>query len=110
MGAGLGLTPWQILKHIQFPLALPLMLAGVRTSAVLVVGTATLAALIGAGGLGDPIFRGISTLDTRLIFLGAVPACLLAIVIDKLLHLLERLVVSKGLKLEKDFKNIQFHL
>ena len=57
VGAGLGLTSWQILKYIQIPLALPLMLAGVRTSAVLVVGTATLAAFIGAGGLGDPIFQ-----------------------------------------------------
>ena len=108
VGAGLGLTSWQILKYIQIPLALPLILAGVRTSAVLVVGTATLAAFIGAGGLGDPIFRGISTLDTRLIFLGTVPACFLAIAIDKLLYFLEILLVSKGLRLEKNFKNIQF--
>ena len=66
--AGLGLSPWQILRFVQIPMALPVILAGVRISAVTVVGTATLAAFIGAGGLGDPIFRGIATLNSRLIF------------------------------------------
>ena len=106
--AGIGLSPWQILKFVQIPLALPVILAGVRTSAIIVVGTATLAAFIGAGGLGDPIFRGIATLNSRLIFLGAVPACLLAISLDKLLAILETLVISKGLKLQKNIKNIGF--
>lgn len=106
--AGIGLNPWQILKFVQIPLALPVILAGVRISAVIVVGTATLAAFIGAGGLGDPIFRGIATLNSRLIFLGAVPACLLAIALDRLLALLETFVISKGLKLEKNIKNIGF--
>ncbi len=106
--AGMGLTEGQILRFVQIPLALPVILAGVRTSAVIVVGTATLAAFIGAGGLGDPIFRGIATLDSRLIFLGAIPACLLAIVMDKSLAILENIMISKGLKLEKDIKNIQF--
>ncbi len=106
--AGLGLSFWQILRHVQLPLALPMILAGVRISAVTVVGTAALAAFIGAGGLGDPIFRGIATLDSRLIVLGAVPACLLAIALDKCLAFLESLALSKGLKLEKDIKNIEF--
>ena len=106
--AGIGLNSWQVLRFVQIPLAMPVILAGVRTSAVIVVGTATLAAFIGAGGLGDPIFRGISTLDSRLIFLGAVPACLLAIALDKLLAILETLMTSKGLKLQKDITNIEF--
>jgi len=106
--AGLGLSSWQILRFVQIPMALPVILAGVRISAVTVVGTATLAAFIGAGGLGDPIFRGIATLNSRLIFLGAVPACLLAIALDKLLAVLGALMTSKGLKLEKNIKNIEF--
>ena len=107
-GAGIGLSSWQILRYIQVPLALPMILAGVRTSAVIVVGTATLAAFIGAGGLGDPIFRGIATLNSKLIFLGAVPACLLAIFIDRLLAFLETVIIPKGLKLEKNIKSISF--
>ena len=106
--AGMGLNSWQVLRYVQIPLALPVMLAGLRISAVIVVGTATLAAFIGAGGLGDPIFRGIATLNSRLIFLGAVPAALLAIALDKTLALLENLVISKGLKLEKNIKHIEF--
>ena len=107
-GAGIGLNSWQVLRYIQIPLALPMILAGVRTSAVIVVGTATLAAFIGAGGLGDPIFRGIATLNSKLIFLGAVPACLLAIFIDRFLALLEIAIIPKGLKLEKNIKSIVF--
>ena len=98
ISAGLGLTKRQILRYVQIPLALPMIIAGIRTSVVLLVGTATLAAFIGAGALGDPIFRGIATLDSRLIFMGAVPACLLAILLDKLFSILEQLLISKGLK------------
>ena len=105
--AGIGLTAWQILIFIQMPLALPVILAGVRTATVIVVGMATLAAYIGAGGLGDPIFRGIATLDSRLIFLGAVPACLLAILLDACIAFLENLVISKGLKLERNIEHIE---
>ncbi|MCZ0932030.1 MAG: ABC transporter permease subunit, partial [Oligoflexia bacterium] len=105
-GAGIGLNSRQILRYVQIPLALPMILAGVRTSAVIVVGTATLAAFIGAGGLGDPIFRGIATLNSKLIFLGAVPACLLAVFIDRLLAFLEVVIIPKGLKLEKNIKSI----
>ena len=86
---GMGLTDMQILKKVELPLALPTIMAGVRTSTVIIVGTATLVALIGAGGLGDPIFRGISSVNSNTILLGAVPAALLAIVLDRLLHILE---------------------
>ena len=81
---GMGLNPFQILRYVELPLALPIIIAGVRTAVVVAVGTATLAAFIGAGGLGDPIFRGISTLNTQLILLGAVPAGLLAIGLDQM--------------------------
>ena len=105
--AGIGLNAWQILIFVQIPLALPIMLAGVRVATVIVVGTATLAAYIGAGGLGDPIFRGIATLDSRLIFLGAIPACLLAVILDMSIAFVEKLIISKGLKMEKNIKNIE---
>ena len=109
VSAGIGLTAWQILIFVQMPLALPVILAGVRTATVTVVGTATLAAYIGAGGLGDPIFRGIATLDSRLIFLGAIPACLLAVLLDMGVAVVENLTISKGLKLEKNIKYIELN-
>jgi osmoprotectant transport system permease protein len=86
----LGMTPRQVLLHVRFPLAIPAIMAGVRTAAVLDVGTATLAAFIGAGGLGDPIVAGLALSDTRLILSGAIPAALLALVVDALLGGAER--------------------
>ncbi|MGE0200322.1 MAG: glycine betaine ABC transporter substrate-binding protein [Candidatus Melainabacteria bacterium] len=83
---GMGLTDRQILTHVELPLALPTIMAGIRTSTVIVVGTATLAAFIGAGGLGTPIFRGISAVNSRMILLGAIPSALLAIALDQGLH------------------------
>ncbi len=97
---GIGLTGMQVLLKVEIPMALPVIIAGLRTAAVIVIGTATLAALIGAGGFGDPIFRGISTVDSRLILLGAIPAALLAVVFDKIIGFLEKSVVSKGLVLQ----------
>lgn len=96
---GIGLTDSQVLRKVEIPLALPVILAGVRTASVIVIGTATLAALVGAGGLGDPIFRGVATVNSDLILLGAVPSALLAIIVDRGLGLLETKVVSKGLRL-----------
>jgi osmoprotectant transport system permease protein len=78
----LGMTPRQVLRHVRLPLAAPLIMAGIRTAAVLNVGTATLAAFIGAGGLGDPIASGLALSDTRMILSGALPAALLALVVD----------------------------
>jgi osmoprotectant transport system permease protein len=94
---GLGLTDWQILTKIQIPLALPTIMAGIRISTVIMVGTATLAALIGAGGLGDPIFRGISSINNQLILLGAIPSAILAIALDRGLHIVEKRFVSGGI-------------
>lgn len=95
---GIGLTDFQILRKVEFPIALPVIMAGIRTSTVIVIGTATLAALIGAGGYGDPIFRGIAAVNSNLILLGAVPAAVLAIVLDRLLQLAENRLVSPGLQ------------
>lgn len=96
---GMGLTSYQILKSVEIPLAMPVILAGIRTSSVIVIGTATLAALVGAGGLGEPIFRGVATINSQLIILGAAPSALLTITVDKLLGLAETKLISKGLQL-----------
>ena len=93
----LGMTPAQLLLQVRLPLASPVIMAGVRTSAVLNVGTATLAAFIGAGGLGDPIVAGLALTDTRMILSGAIPAALLALVVDGALAATERAVVPGGL-------------
>lgn len=88
----LGMTPGQVLRQIRLPLAAPILLAGVRTAAVITVGTATLAAFIGAGGLGEPIVTGLQLADTRRILSGAIPAALLALLVDGVLGLVERAV------------------
>jgi osmoprotectant transport system permease protein len=92
----LGMTPMQVLRHVRLPLAAPVIMAGVRTAAVINVGTATLAAFIGAGGLGDPIVAGLALSDTRMILSGAIPAALLALAVDGLLGGAERLVTPGG--------------
>lgn len=79
---GIGMTRWQQLRMVQLPLALPVIVAGVRTAAVMGVGIATLAAFIGAGGLGEFINRGLYLANHRLILLGAIPAAVLALVVD----------------------------
>lgn len=93
----LGMSPGQVLRHVRLPLAAPTVMAGVRTAAVVGVGTATLAAFIGAGGLGDPIVAGLALADTRMVLSGAVPAALLALVVDAVLGLCERWVRPGGL-------------
>lgn len=95
---GLGLTEFQVWMRVQLPLALPTIMAGVRTAAVISVGIATLAAFIGAGGLGDPIVNGLYLNDTWLILAGALPAAVLALVVDRLLGLLERRITPVGIR------------
>ncbi len=87
---GMGMTNRQLLLFVQLPLAVPVIMAGIRTATVISVGIATLAAPIGAGGLGDQIFQGIATVNNNLIFAGALPAALLALVLDGMLGLLEK--------------------
>jgi osmoprotectant transport system permease protein len=86
----LGLTPSQRLWKVELPLAASFILAGLRTATVTCVGIATIAAAVGAGGLGELIFRGVASVDNRLVLAGAVPAALLALVADGALGLLER--------------------
>jgi osmoprotectant transport system permease protein len=90
--SALGMTPVQILRHVRLPLAAPVIMAGIRTAAVINVGTATLAAFIGAGGLGDPIVAGLALADTSMTLSGAIPAALLALAVDGALGFCERLV------------------
>lgn len=88
----LGMTGWQLLRHVRLPLAAPVIMSGVRTAAVITVGTATLAAFVGAGGLGEPIATGLALADNRMILSGALPAAALALVADGLLGIVERVV------------------
>jgi osmoprotectant transport system permease protein len=86
----LGMTSWQRLVKVEFPLAASVILAGLRTATVTCVGVATIAAAIGAGGLGELIFRGVASVDNSLVLAGAIPAALLALTADALLGLLEK--------------------
>ncbi|HEY3886447.1 MAG TPA: ABC transporter permease/substrate-binding protein [Vicinamibacterales bacterium] len=89
-GVALGMTPWQLLRQVELPLALPSIVAGIRVATVIGVGTATIAAAVGAGGLGEYIFRGLSMVDPTTILAGAVPAAILALAADGSLLLAER--------------------
>jgi osmoprotectant transport system permease protein len=97
VSVGMGLTAWQRLRYIELPLAAPTILVGIKTAAVINIGTATLAAFIGAGGLGEPIVTGIALNDPSLILQGAVPAALLAVVTELAFELLQRIVVPRHL-------------
>ena len=87
---GMGLTRGQVLWHVELPLAAPVILGGVRLAAVITIGVATIAAAIGAGGLGEFIFRGLAMVDNNVILAGAVPAAVMALVADGLIGLLQQ--------------------
>ncbi len=89
----IGMSKFQQLRYVLFPLALPNILAGIKTATVICIGTATLAAFIGAGGLGEPIVTGLALNDTNLILQGAVPAACLAILVEILFELLEKHII-----------------
>ena len=97
VSVGMGLTAWQRLRYIDLPLAAPTILAGVKTAAVINIGTATLAAFIGAGGLGELIVRGLTLNNVSLILQGAIPAALLAVVTELTFELLERGLIPRHL-------------
>jgi len=97
-GRGMGMSSWQFLRMVELPVALPVIMAGIRTAAVMNIGTATIAAYIGAGGLGWLIFRGIASVNTEQIVAGALPVTLLAIGVDYLFVLLERYLTPSGLR------------
>lgn len=88
-GRGMGMTDWQLLSQVQLPLSLSVIIAGVRIATVISVGVATIAAAIGAGGLGEFIFRGLSMVNNNLILAGAIPAAVMALVADVALGRLE---------------------
>ncbi|PTI40957.1 glycine/betaine ABC transporter permease, partial [Staphylococcus succinus] len=92
---GIGMKPGRRLAKVELPIAMPVIMAGLRTAMVLIIGTATLAALIGAGGLGDLILLGIDRNDSSLILIGAIPAALLAIVFDLVLRYMQKLSYKK---------------
>jgi osmoprotectant transport system permease protein len=89
---GMGMTSGELLWHIELPLATPVILTGVRVATVITIGVATIAAAIGAGGLGEFIFRGLAMVDTHVILAGAIPAALMALLADFALGLLQNLV------------------
>jgi osmoprotectant transport system permease protein len=90
VATGMGLTERQILWHVQIPLAAPVILGGVRVATVIMIGVATIAAAIGAGGLGEFIFRGLAMVDNNVILAGAIPAALMALAADGAIGVLQR--------------------
>jgi osmoprotectant transport system permease protein len=97
-GRGMGMTDAQLLWQVELPLAMGVIFAGIRVATVVAVGVATIAAAVGAGGLGMFIFRGVAMLDNRLILAGAIPAALLALVADFGLGAIERLFSGEATK------------
>jgi osmoprotectant transport system permease protein len=97
-GRGMGMSESQLLLRIKLPLALPIIMAGLRNAMVLTIGIAAIAALIGAGGLGVPIFRGLRNARMDLIVIGGISVSILALLIDGLMALLERWVTPRGLR------------
>ncbi len=95
---GIGMNSAQILFGVQLPLALPTIISGIRISAVYIVSWATLAGLIGAGGLGDLIWTGLSTYNTNYILSGAIPSAVLAFLISGLVGLIQKLITPRGLR------------
>ncbi|MCP4116331.1 MAG: ABC transporter permease [Desulfobacteraceae bacterium] len=99
-GKGLGLTRWKLLVEVEIPLAIPVILAGLRTAAVMNIGIGAIAAYIGAGGLGVFIQQGISRSYEAMIITGALGVSVLAILVDSLMALLQRALTSQGLKIQ----------
>lgn len=97
---GMGMTRLQIIFKIQVPIALPIIIAGIRTAAVICIGTATLAAFIGFGGLGAMIYSGIQQISTVHIVTGAFFSAILAFVVDQLFNMFEYLMTPKGLRIK----------
>src|SRR4051794_9076964 len=94
-GVAMGMTPGELLRLVELPLALPSIASGVRVAAVVGVGSATIAAAIGAGGLGEYIYRGLSMVDSTVILAGAIPAAVLALLVDAILLWLERQLTTR---------------
>jgi ABC-type proline/glycine betaine transport systems, permease component len=100
-GSGIGMTAWQRIRLVELPLSAPIIMAGVRTSSVYLIGWATLASFIGGGGLGDYIFIGLNLYDPKYIIAGAVPVILIAVTVDYLFALIEKRVTPRGIRITK---------
>jgi osmoprotectant transport system permease protein len=100
-GLGMGMTSIQVLRMVELPQSLPVIMAGVRIATVINIGTTTIAAYIGAGGLGQLIFTGIQLVRNDMIIAGAVPAALLALTADRLLGYVEYRLTPIGLRPKK---------
>jgi osmoprotectant transport system permease protein len=98
VATGIGLTSWQRLRFIEFPLSTPTIFAGIKTAAIISIGTATLAAFIGAGGLGEFIVTGLALNNASMILKGAIPAAVLAILVEFLFEMIEKWFVPKHLQ------------
>jgi osmoprotectant transport system permease protein len=98
---GIGMTKNQILWHVELPTTIPAISSGMRTAAIINIGTAAVASIIGAGGLGEVIFIGLRLMDVSKIFAGALPVSILAILVDIFLGFLEKRIMSEGLILSK---------
>ena len=97
-GRGMGMTDRQILFRVTLPLSVPLIMAGLRNAIVIIIGITAIAAFIGAGGLGVPIFRGITNGRMDLIIIGAVCVSLLALIVDGIMNLVERRLTRRMLR------------
>ncbi|HZS79010.1 MAG TPA: ABC transporter permease [Ktedonobacteraceae bacterium] len=97
---GMGMTTWQIITRVQTPLVLPTIAAGVRTSAVQIVATATLAAIVGGGGYGEYIYLGIREFDNTQLLAGSLPVALFAIIVELSLGWLQRAITPAGLRVQ----------
>ena len=100
-GQSMGMTKMQLMKDVELPLALPLIISGIRLSSVYVISWATLASYVGAGGLGDLVFNGLNLYQPPMIISAAILVTLLALIVDFLLSLVEKWVVPKGLKVSR---------
>lgn len=97
-GRGMGMKDQQLLIRVKLPLAVPVIMAGLRNSIVLIIGIAAIAALIGAGGLGSPIFRGLRNARMDLIIIGGIGVSILALAVDGLMSRVERWATPKGIR------------
>jgi len=98
VATGMGMKPYQILLSVELPLSLPVIMAGIRISTVWTIGVATLCALIGAGGLGDLIIKGLRSIRLDYLSAGTLPAAALALVLDWILGLIEKWLTPEGLR------------
>ncbi|KAB2334586.1 ABC transporter permease [Cytobacillus depressus] len=101
-GRGMGMTGWERIRYVELPLAIPVIMAGIRLSTVYLIGWATLASYIGAGGLGDYIFSGLNLYQPEFIIAGAIPVTILALLTDLLLGRIEEWVTPKGIMKMKE--------